>query len=75
MIVLWCCRGKHQGVETEWHFAQIASSYNVYMDADATGPENMANAALYTHFPLADHCKYTRNAAVYIDHPRLSDPF
>ena len=37
------------------HFAQIASSYNVYMDADATGPENMANAALYTHFPLAPH--------------------
>ena len=51
--------GKHQGVETEWHFAQIASSYNVYMDADATGPENMANAALYTHFPLATH--YAQN--------------
>jgi hypothetical protein len=46
--------GKHAGVETEWATVVIASAYNVLVDADACCIGNMANAALWAHFPLAD---------------------
>ncbi|MBI4578646.1 MAG: hypothetical protein HY718_03035 [Planctomycetes bacterium] len=46
--------GKHGGVETEWKYAQIASAYNAFMDADAVGFGAMANASFYMHFPLRD---------------------
>ena len=51
--------GKHAGVETEWHFASIASSYNVFMDADACCVYEFANAALYQHYPL--QARYLQN--------------
>jgi hypothetical protein len=46
---------KHDGVDTEWKYAQIISQYNGIMDADALGYSGMANASFYTHFPLKDH--------------------
>ncbi len=47
--------GKHGGVPTEWKYAHILSCFNAYMDADALGICAMANASVYTHFPLASH--------------------
>lgn len=44
--------GKHDGVATEWKYAQVASAYNAFMDADAIGFGAMANASFYMHFPL-----------------------
>lgn len=44
--------GKHDGVDTEWRYAQIISSYNGIMDADALGYSGMANASFYQHHPL-----------------------
>ncbi|MHB1000527.1 MAG: GxGYxYP domain-containing protein [Armatimonadota bacterium] len=44
--------GKHGGVPGEWHYAEILSCYNAYMDADALGISGMANASFYTHYPL-----------------------
>lgn len=46
--------GKHGGVETEWEYAKIVSSYNGFMDADAIGLAAMANASFYMHFPLKE---------------------
>lgn len=45
--------GRHAGVPTEWHYAEILSCYNAYMDADAPGLNAMANASVFQHFPLA----------------------
>jgi hypothetical protein len=50
---------KHDGVDTEWRYAQIISQYNGIMDADALGYSGMANASFYTHFPLKD--RYPQN--------------
>jgi hypothetical protein len=47
--------GKHGGVDSEWKYAQIISSYNGIMDADAIGISGMANASFYQHFPLREH--------------------
>lgn len=44
--------GNHDPVPTEWHYAQILSAYNAYMDADALGLGAMANASFYQHYPL-----------------------
>lgn len=44
--------GKHDGVPGEWHYAEILSCYNAYMDADALGYSSMANASVYQHYPL-----------------------
>ena len=44
--------GKHEGVPTEWHFAEIYSCFNAYMDADIGAIANMANASVYQHYPL-----------------------
>lgn len=51
----------HGGVDTEWRYAQIISSYNGIMDADAIGYSGMANASFYQHHPLD---------AVYPQNPR-----
>jgi hypothetical protein len=45
--------GTMGGVATEWKYAEIASAYNAFMDADAFGLGAMANASFYMHFPLA----------------------
>ncbi len=52
--------GKHGGVPSEWEYAQIISGYNGFMDADAAGIAQFANAAVFTHFPL--NTTYTQNA-------------
>ena len=44
--------GKHEGVPTEWHFAEIYSCFNAYLDADIGAMANMANASVYQHYPL-----------------------
>jgi hypothetical protein len=46
--------GRHDDVPGEWRFAQIASSYNAYMDADALGMSALVNASLYRHMKLED---------------------
>lgn len=43
---------RHDGVPTEWRYAEILSCFNAYMDADAPGLHAMANASLFQHFPL-----------------------
>ena len=47
--------GTHEGVPTEWQYAHILSCFNAYMDADALGLCAMANASVFTHFPLKAH--------------------
>lgn len=49
----------HGGVDSEWKYAQIISSYNGVMDADALGLSGMANASFYQHFPL--RARYPQN--------------
>jgi len=44
--------GKHEGVATEWRYAEILSSFNAFMDADAFGLNDMANASAFCHQPL-----------------------
>lgn len=44
--------GKHDPVPGEWHYAEILSCYNAYMDADALGYSSMANASVYCKYPL-----------------------
>jgi len=46
--------GKHEGVATEWEFTRIISQFSAYHEADAAGPGAMANASLFTHYPLKD---------------------
>ena len=46
---------KHGGVDTEWKYAQVISSYNGVMDADAIGFGGMTNASFYQHFKTRDH--------------------
>lgn len=43
---------KYGGVPTEWKTAEILSTYNAYLDADAIGLSGMANASFYRHYPL-----------------------
>ena len=50
--------GKHEGVPTEWRYAEILSCFGAYMDADAPGLHAMANASVFCHTPLAD--RYTQ---------------
>ncbi len=40
---------KHGEVETEWRFAELLSSFNAYLDADAAGLHAMANASFFAH--------------------------
>jgi hypothetical protein len=44
--------GTHDGVPAEWHYAEILSCFNAYMDADALGCSAMANASVFCHYPL-----------------------
>ena len=46
--------GRHAPVPTEWHFAEVLSAYNAYMEADALGMSGIANASFTQHFPLRD---------------------
>jgi len=50
----WNAGGKHDGVPTEWRYAEILSCYNAYMDADALGMSAMANASFFQHYPVPD---------------------
>jgi hypothetical protein len=51
--------GRHEGVATEWRYAEILSCFNAFMDADAPGLHAMANASVFRHFPLADRYPQT----------------
>ncbi len=46
--------GKHGGVDSEWKYAKLISSYNGVMDADAIGLSGMANASFHQHHPLRE---------------------
>ena len=44
--------GRHGGVPTEWHYAELLSAWNAFMEADALGYAAIANASFTQHFPL-----------------------
>ncbi|MBO4548834.1 MAG: Ig-like domain-containing protein, partial [Abditibacteriota bacterium] len=44
--------GIHGPVDTEWRHAELLSNYNCYMDADAIGYSDMANASVFCQYPL-----------------------
>lgn len=44
--------GRHGDVASEWQYGAILSCFNAYMDADALGLNAMANASVFSHFPL-----------------------
>ena len=50
--------GNHGGVDTEWRHAHILSCFNAYMDADAIGYSDLANATVFSKAPLQK--KYTQ---------------
>ena len=50
-------KGKHGGVAAEWEFTEILSAYNCVKDADAYGYCGLANASVFTHYPLKE--RYT----------------
>jgi len=52
--------GKHGGVPTEWEMVRVATSYNCYIDADAIGPVDLANASVFQHYPLPDRLVQNR---------------
>lgn len=56
--------GKYGAVETEWRHAEILSSYNAIMDADAYGLSGMANASIHRHHPLKERYEQSRPDAV-----------
>jgi len=43
---------KHGGVPTEWHYAEVLTCFNAFMDADAPGLHAMANASVFMHEPM-----------------------
>ncbi len=47
--------GKHEDVETEWHFSELISRYCAFKDADAIGYGALANASFWQHFPLGKY--------------------
>ena len=49
--------GKHGEVDTEWRHAELLSNFNAYMDADAVGYSDMANASVFSKFPLKKEYK------------------
>jgi hypothetical protein len=51
----WPAGGHHEPVPTEWHYAEILSCYNAFMDADALGLGAMANGSFFQHYALAAH--------------------
>jgi hypothetical protein len=44
----------HGGVDAEWATGKLISAFNAMDDGDACCIGNIANAAFYQHFPLAD---------------------
>eukprot|EP00050_Salpingoeca_kvevrii_P017165 m.62488 g.62488 ORF g.62488 m.62488 type:complete len:745 (+) comp7403_c0_seq4:45-2279(+) len=58
--------GKHEGVETEWEYAELLSGYNAFFDADACCIAAMANAGFYSHHALPE--RFVQNPK-----PQLSD--
>ncbi len=50
-------KGKHGGVDAEWRFTEILSAYNCIKDADAYGYCGLANASVFTHYPLKEKYK------------------
>lgn len=46
--------GKHEPVLTEWETVRLVSAYNGFLDADAIGYVAMANASVFSHYPLPD---------------------
>lgn len=60
-------KGKHGGVEAEWRFTEILSAYNCIKDADAYGFCGLANASVFTHYPLKKQYKNPKpdTSAVY----------
>lgn len=66
--VKYCCselaQNKHGAVETEWKHAELISSYNGMMDADAYGISGLANASIYRFFPLQERYVQHRPAAL-----------
>ncbi len=65
--------GIHGPVDTEWRHAELLSNYNCYMDADAIGYSDMANASVFCQYPLEDTYPQYKNSledlekAGYID--------
>ena len=51
--------GKHDAVLTEWEFGRLISQFNGYMEADAPGLSDMANASFFQHYPLKRAYKQT----------------
>lgn len=47
-------KGKHGGVDAEWRFTEVLSAYNMIKDADAYGYCGIANASVYTKYPLKE---------------------
>lgn len=47
--------GMHAPVDAEWHLTEVLSAYNCIKDADAFGYCGLANASVYSHFPLKAH--------------------
>ena len=47
--------GRHEDVETEWHFSELISHYNAFKDADAIGFGALANASFWQHFPTGSY--------------------
>ena len=45
-------KGKHDPVPGEWRFGEVLSAFNCVKDADAYGRCGLANASVFTHFPL-----------------------
>ena len=46
--------GSHAPVDAEWHLTEVLSAYNCVKDADAFGYCGLANASVFTHFPLKE---------------------
>lgn len=65
--------GKHDDVPGEWRFAQIASAYNAYMDADALGMSALVNASVYQHMKLDDRYPQSKPTIEHLKKKGLID--
>ena len=66
-FVPWWCKyvgahsaHAHGGVAAEWATAQLTSAFNAFVDADACCIGNLAGAAFWAHYPLAE--RYVQRA-------------
>ena len=53
----WQAGGIRPALENEQHLAEIVSSYNAYLDADAPNLMVMANASFYMNYPVPEVAK------------------